>query len=378
MRSLNNAFSSRILRRYKLTQDSSGQCTKHVVLSTKGSEFHYKVGQSIGVYPKNIKEVVERTLKALSGDPKVLLSLDPDQEKKPAWMLLENELDIHTVTHPLIDTLAKRQNIKEKREELELLLQNSSEMNAYCQRVQVWDCLEEHAEVSLSPQELCLLLNPLLPRLYSIASSPLVYPDEVHLTIKVVDYKTNEKQRYGVCSNFLCHEAEEEQTEIPIYLHEELALSLPKDPATPVIMIGPGTGVAPFIGFLQERVHLKSEGANWLFFGERTKVHDFCYGEELLAMKEKQQVRLSLAFSRDQDEKVYVQHRMWEERGELWKWINEEGANLYLCGDKDRMAKDVEQVLMKIVEDKTGCTRREARLYLKELRMDGRYQKDVY
>jgi sulfite reductase alpha subunit-like flavoprotein len=216
----------------------------------------------------------------------------------------------------------------------------------------------------------------LTPRSYSISSSPLVDPHEVHLTVSVVRYRGQDGlERGGVCSTFLADRA---ATPVPIFLQHSPHFRPPEEPATPIIMIGPGTGIAPFRGFLHERRALGDAGHNWLFFGDRHAAHNFYYRDELLDMfRDGFLSRLDLAFSRDQEERIYVQHRMIEKGAELWEWL-QDGAHLYVCGDASRMAKDVDAALTKIAKTHGRMSDEQAHDYKRELVAAKRYLRDVY
>jgi sulfite reductase (NADPH) flavoprotein alpha-component len=209
----------------------------------------------------------------------------------------------------------------------------------------------------------------LLPRFYSIASSSKMHPDEIHLTIT--------RHEYGVSSRYLCQLAQPGVTELRCYVQQSRGFALPGDHNIPIVMIGPGTGIAPFRAFLQERLLHEAAGANWLFFGERNRATDFYYEEFWRSLEGKGKLRLDLAFSRDQAEKKYVQSRLYEAKKELWEWI-QRGCHLYVCGDRERMAKDVDLMLQKIIQEEGGFTPEEARLELRTLRREKRYLLDIY
>jgi sulfite reductase (NADPH) flavoprotein alpha-component len=216
-----------------------------------------------------------------------------------------------------------------------------------------------------------------MPRLYSIASSPRVYPDEVHLTVAVVRYRTNERERVGVCSTFLADRAQVGRTPVPVFVSHS-HFGLPEDSGKDVIMVGPGTGIAPFRAFVQERAATGAAGRNWLFYGDQHAATDFLYGEEWESLRARGVLtRLNTAFSRDQLLKVYVQDRMRENAAELWSWLKS-GAFFYVCGDARRMAKDVDTALVDIVAGEGRMSPAEAAEYVKQMKKDRRYQRDVY
>ena len=228
----------------------------------------------------------------------------------------------------------------------------------------------------LAPQAIVDLLPKLQPRLYSISSSPRMHPGAIHITVGVVRYELNGRTRNGVCSTFLAERIRSED-QLPIFLHPS-TFRLPEDPDRNVIMIGPGTGIAPFRAFLQDRAMCGAHGKNWLFFGDQKASTDFLYQDELKAFQAQGVLhQLDTAFSRDQQQKVYVQHRMRERAREIWAWL-EEGAHLYVCGDAKRMAKDVDMVLREIVTEQGGLAEEATNAYIASLKKDKRYLRDVY
>jgi sulfite reductase (NADPH) flavoprotein alpha-component len=240
---------------------------------------------------------------------------------------------------------------------------------------EIIDLLTEFSCVSYAPAEFIAHLRNLTPRLYSISSSLKAHPDEVHLTIAVVRFETHGRKRKGICSTFLADRA---NGHVPIFTQTAHGFRLPRDGDVPIIMVGPGTGVAPFRAFLHERRALGAKGKNWLFFGEQRAATDFFYREELEAMtRERHLTRLVTAFSRDQSEKIYVQTRMEEHGAEVWRWL-EEGAHFYVCGDAKRMAKDVDAALHRLVQAHGGMSGDTAADYVRRLKAEKRYQRDVY
>ena len=250
------------------------------------------------------------------------------------------------------------------------MLQNSG-------REQFIDLLEEFPSARPSAQELIESQRRLMPRLYSIASSPALHPQEIHLTVAVVRYETNGRRREGVCSTYLADRARMGEADLPVFVAES-HFGLPADDSVPIIMVGPGTGVAPFRSFVQDRAARGVRSPAWLFFGDQRKDHDFLYADEWAGhLKSGALTRLDTAFSRDQEAKVYVQDRMRENAAELWKWLSG-GAAFYVCGDAKRMAKDVDAALHAIVAEQGGMTPEAAVEWVKQLKKDGRYQRDVY
>lgn len=346
-------FYARIRERYSLNRPGSAKDTQHIVLDLSGSGLTYRAGDCVAILPTNDAELVERILNAIgaTGDEEIV---DTRRESRTALRsYLTHSAELGQVTKGLM-RLVQREAVGHH----------------------VWDLLEE-SDSSPSPQELVDQLLPLMPRFYSIASAQSAVGDEIHLTVANFRYLSNAIERAGVCTHYLCEQAPLREAIIPIYLQPTRHFLLPKRGDSPIIMIGPGTGVAPFRAFLQERMATGATGGHWLFFGEWTRQCDFLYQEYWEEQVSKGSLRLSTAFSRDQAEKVYVQHRMWEERADLWNWL-QQGAYLYVCGDAKRMAKDVEAMLLLIAEEQGNLPKGEGRTWVKELRRDGRYLRDVY
>jgi sulfite reductase (NADPH) flavoprotein alpha-component len=238
--------------------------------------------------------------------------------------------------------------------------------------------LHARREFKPAPADFVRSLRKLQPRLYSISSSPKAHPHQVHLTVGAVRYETAGRTRKGVCSTFLADRAVPSESRVGVFVHSNKAFRPPANGDTPMIMVGPGTGIAPFRAFLEERAATGAKGKNWLFFGDQRAATYFLYRDELTALQSAGTLtRLDLAFSRDQSEKIYVQQRMLEQATELFAWL-EAGAHFYVCGDASRMAKDVDDALHKIVETAGGKSTDDAKVYVAKLKTDKRYQRDVY
>src|SRR3989440_2108942 len=254
--------------------------------------------------------------------------------------------------------------------------ERKEDLDKYLWGMEVIDFLIEHPSIKWTSQEFVDTMEKLMPRLYSISSSLKAHPDQVHFTIDVVHYTSHGRKRGGVCSTFLAERAE--NVPIPVFPNAS-KFRLPEDGNTPIIMVGPGTGVAPFRAYLQDRQATGAKGKNWLFFGSQHRHSDYFYEEEFEQMKRDGFLtRLDLAWSRDATEKSYVQHRMLENAAEIWKWIESEGAHFFVCGDARRMAKDVDAALRKIIQEQGGKTEDETNQYVEKLKADKRYKRDVY
>lgn len=374
-----NPFLSKIKKRYNLCESCVEKNTLHIVLDLEGSGITYNVGDCVGVFPVNDELLVRQTLEALHASGEEFITDKRSGEISQLRNFLKIKANVTDINRKLLKEIAERQTSQSKRQALETLLQpeNKEDLKKYLHGRHYWDVLNEHHEVTFGVQEFCDLLMPLLPRFYSIASSQKAVNDEVHLTVKLLSYDAHGHLRKGVCTHYLCTLVSEEESIIPLYIQPHTGFTVPEDPDASMIMIGPGTGVAPFRAFMQERVATGAKGKNWLFFGEWYKQHNFLYGDYWLHLEREGILKIDLAFSRDQEEKVYVQHRLIERGDELFNWL-EEGAYLYVCGDAQNMAKDVEEALLHIIKTYGRLSDAEAKAYLKELRKNKRYLRDVY
>lgn len=375
----NTLFCAKIVERYRLNQSSSQKNTYHIVLDLKGSNIQYKVGDSLAISPANDPKIVETILHSLnfSGAEQII---NKKQQSCSLKYFLMNEANLNKISKKFFLSIVDKQTILEKKQQLLSLLVNEakSQLDSFLERHEVWDFLLENNEISIAPQELCDLLLPLLPRFYSIASSMSQVGTEAHLTVALSNDISNGYERKGVCSHFLCELAPLHQPLIPLYLHPSQEFTLSNDSKKkPIIMIGPGTGVAPFRGFMQERLHQGATSKNWLFFGERHRHSDFFYEEYWNALTAQGFLKLDTAFSRDQEHKIYVQDCLRQNSSEIWDWLEQE-AYLFVCGDASRMAKDVDLALQDIIQIAGKKDASSAKQYLKELKNQKRYLRDVY
>ena len=374
-----NPLPAKLLENRVLNKDGSSKDTRHLVVDIAGSGLTYKVGDSLGVYASNRLQSVEEIidlLGATGNEPVMLPRLPAPLSLRDA---LTTKLSLSQPTKKILETLAgKTSDAKEKDQLAALLAPAADELReSFLGQREFIDLLEEFPGARLTPQEFTDHLRRLMPRLYSIASSPKMFPGQVHLTVAPVRYESNGRRRYGVCSTYLADRVTRRKTPVPVFVAES-HFGLPADLAKDVIMIGPGTGIAPFRAFVQERIVTHAPGRNWLFFGDQHQATDYLYGDEwkrLLA--EGKMARVDLAFSRDQPKKIYVQDRMREAAAELWSWVKD-GAHFYVCGDAHRMAKDVDVALHEIVAQQGGLDAAAAADYGKQMKKDKRYQRDVY
>ena len=379
--SKDNPFPALLTENRMLTQPGSAKETRHFVVSLAGSGLHYKAGDSLGVFPSNRTEDVAEIIQRLGATGDELVA--PQALKLPAPMPLRDVLT-HKVAlagppRRIIETLAAKATAPAEQAKLTALLAPEAKetLAAFLDEREFVDLLAEFPSAKLTPQEFVDHQRRLMPRLYSIASSSRVHPQEIHLTVAVVRYQTNGRARAGVCSTFLADRALVGSTPTPVFVSHS-HFGPPEDGAKDCIMIGPGTGIAPFRAFLQDRVATGATGRNWLFFGDQKRATDFLYEDEWQNyLAQGQLARLDTAFSRDQSAKIYVQDRMRENAAALWQWL-QGGASFFVCGDAKRMAKDVDLALHEIIAAQGNLTPAAAADYVKQLKKDKRYQRDVY
>ena len=370
---------STIKERYPLTKAGSTKHTFHISLDFQQSPLNFKVGDSIGIYPQNDPHLVQHLVEAMKacGDEQIK---DPRTGSPlTLWEFLSFKANLSRLTSSFLKLFYEYEMLHDKKNNLHHLLQQENRplLSQYLSTHDPLDLFKEYKETQVPLQQLCDQFGPLLPRFYSVASSQLVYKNEVHLTVALFSFSHHTEQRYGVGSHFLCHLAKLNETPVPIYVQPAHHFTLPSDDAAPIIMIGPGTGVAPYRAFMQERIAKGAQGKNWLFFGERNRQTDYFYEDDWTQWISQGKLRVDLAFSRDQEKKLYVQHRMQENAKELWAWL-EEGAYFYVCGDAHRMAKDVEAILQKIAQEHGKMSEEASKVYVKSMRTQKRYLADVY
>ncbi len=366
-----NPFMGSLIANRKLNSEGSQKETRHFEISLNGSDLKYEAGDALGVWPKNCPDLIEEILQRLgsSGEESVkFFGVD-----LPLRRALAEKLDVGRPSPELLQHVARGNDSLRKL----LAPENKEDLKKWLWGRWVIDLLAENPAVKFSAEEFVSLLKPIQPRLYSISSSPQAHDGQVHLTVNVVRYESFGRPRGGLASAFLADRVDV-GGQIPIFIQTSHGFRLPADGDTPVIMIGPGTGVAPFRAFLHQRRILGAKGRNWLFFGEQRSASDFYYRDELEQMfSDGHLTKLCTAFSRDQADKIYVQHRMFENAGELWSWLDA-GAHFYVCGDANRMAKDVDEALHKIIESHGGKSADETKVYVAKMKSDKRYQRDVY
>ena len=370
-----NPFLARMLVNRRLSGPESEKDTRHFEIDLTGWGLSFEVGDSLAVYPSNDPKLVDEIIRTLGATAAEQVPR-PRGEPTTFREALLRDYSITQPTPKFLRAVAERASAAPTLKYL-LAPDRKHDLETYLWGMEIIDFLSEHPSARFAPQEFVGLLTKLQPRLYSVASSLKAYPEEVHFIVDVVLYESNGRLRKGVCSSFLAERADD--VPVPVFPTVAKHFHLPEDPDTPIIMIGPGTGVAPFRAYLQERKATGAPGKNWLFFGAQHENCDFAYGDEFNAyLKEGLLTRLDCAWSRDQTQKIYVQHKMTENAAEIWKWIDAEGAYFFVCGDARRMAKDVDATLRKIVQERGGKSVEQANEYVEKLKNEKRYKRDVY
>ncbi|MFJ5454040.1 sulfite reductase subunit alpha [Pectobacterium jejuense] len=371
--SRNAPLPARLAINQRLNGPGAEKETRQFAFDISGRDMSYEAGDALGIWPTNSPELVSDMLSALNLSPATMVTVK-DKGDMTLAEALSQHVEIARITPEILQFVRERSDhpvlvdlLKEEHKE---------ELKQWLWGRQIIDLLRAFP-IQAQADEWLAVLKRIQPRLYSISSSPKVTPHQIHLTVSTVRYSMEGKQRGGVCSTFLADRAVE-STAVPIFIQKSAHFRIPKHAGTPIIMVGAGTGIAPFRAFLQERRATKAQGKNWLFFGEQRAATDFYYRDELEEIQRDGYLhRLDTAFSRDQREKIYVQHRMCEQGAELWHWL-EEGAYFYVCGDASRMAKDVDLALRQVVQVHGVMSSDDAAAYVAKMAQDKRYVRDVY
>jgi sulfite reductase (NADPH) flavoprotein alpha-component len=371
-----NPFPAKVLVNQKLNLEGSEKETRHYELSLAESGLQYEVGDSMGIFPENDPVLVGELLAALhfSGEESVTT------KEGATFSIREGLLRHFQITQPskqFLEAIVEKSNGGADDLRGFLSPERKHELEQYLWGMEQIDFLLDQPSVRFTPEEFVAVQRKLQPRLYSIASSLKAWPEQVHFVIASVRYESHGRKRKGVASTYLADRVTPE-TRVPVFVHVAKGFRLPEDPATPIIMVGPGTGVAPFRAYLQDRKATGASGKNWLIFGEQREKSDFFYKDEFQSLqKDGVLTRLDTAFSRDQSHKIYVQHRLLENANEVYAWL-QDGASFYVCGDAARMAKDVDVALHQIIEKEGGKTPEAAAEYVETLKKEKRYKRDVY
>lgn len=368
-----NPWHAPVLANIRLTARDSSKDVRHIELSTEGAGIHYEVGDALGIVPRNSEAEVNALLEHLPFDGDC--SVEVNGANVSLRTALTDHLDIGPLNRPVFEKYASLTQIRTLSELTEEGARDR--LNGVLRDSHLIDLVAEHPPQGVEAEDFVRILRPLAPRLYSIASSPHATPDEVHLTVRIVTYDSRGRMRGGVVSTAL-GSATDVNAKVAVYPHRNPAFRLPADPNAPIVMIGPGTGVAPFRAFVAEREALGARGKNWLLFGDRTLRSDFLYQTEWLDWRKRGALhRLDVAFSRDGHEKVYVQHRIREHGAMLYAWL-QEGAYVYVCGDAQQMAPDVDAALRDVIRTHGALGDEQLEEFMLNLQRERRYQRDVY
>jgi sulfite reductase (NADPH) flavoprotein alpha-component len=369
-----NPFPAKLVVNRSLCGEDSEKDTRHFEIDLSGWGLNYEVGDSMTVWPTNDPALIDEIIKKIGakGDEAVK-GPNGNTTLREAFF---RDCRITQTTPKFLKAIAERAvNGAPLLSEL-LKKERKQDLDTYLWGMEVIDFLIEHPSIKWTPQGFVDMLAKLLPRMYSISSSLKGHPNQVHFTIDVVHYESRGRKRKGVCSTFLAERAE--GVPIPVFPNTS-KFRLPEDGNTPIIMVGPGTGIAPFRAYLQERKAIGAQGKSWLFFGSQHEDCNYFYRDELEQyQRDGFLARCDCAWSRDQASKSYVQHKMLENAAEIWKWLNGEGAHVFVCGDARRMAKDVDAALRKIIQEQGAKTEEQTNEYVEKLKSEKRYKRDVY
>ncbi|PCK21226.1 assimilatory sulfite reductase (NADPH) flavoprotein subunit [Bacillus pumilus] len=370
-----NPFYAEVLENINLNGRGSNKETRHLELSLEGSGLVYEPGDSLGIYPTNDPALVDELILACGWDAEEAVTVHKNGDTLPLKEALTSHFEMTVLTKPLLQKIASFT----KSEDLHALLEegNQEKLKEYIAGRDLLDAARDFGPFEGTAADFTSILRKIPARLYSIASSLKANDEEVHLTIGAVRYDAHGRERQGVCS-ILCAERLQIGDTLPVYIQHNQNFKLPHDADAPIIMVGPGTGIAPFRSFMQEREEIGANGKSWLFFGDQHFVTDFLYQTEWQKwLKDGVLTKMDVAFSRDTEEKVYVQHQMKKHSKELFEWL-EQGAYVYVCGDEKHMAHDVHGTLLSIIQEEGAMSKEKAESYLANLQQQKRYQRDVY
>ena len=370
-----NPFYAEVLENINLNGRGSNKETRHLELSLEGSGLVYEPGDSLGIYPTNDPALVDELIQTCGWNAEEAVTVHKNGDTLPLKEALTSHFEITVLTKPLLQKIAALT----KSESLHALLEegNEGKLKEYIAGRDLVDAARDFGPFEGTAGDFTSILRKIPARLYSIASSLKANDEEVHLTIGAVRYDAHGRERQGVCS-ILCAERLQPGDTLPVYIQHNQNFKLPQDPDAPIIMVGPGTGIAPFRSFMQEREEMGANGKSWLFFGDQHFVTDFLYQTEWQKwLKDGVLTKMDVAFSRDTEEKVYVQHQMKKQSKELFEWL-EQGAYVYICGDEKHMAHDVHNTLLSIIQEEGAMSKEKAESYLANLQQQKRYQRDVY
>ncbi|KYP13691.1 assimilatory sulfite reductase (NADPH) flavoprotein subunit [Flavihumibacter sp. CACIAM 22H1] len=369
-----NPFQATVLENIQLNGRGSAKETYHLELSLEGSGISYQPGDTLGIWVENHSSLVEGLLAYKQFNPATKLQLKDTEIT--LFDFLQKQAELTTISGSFLAAYTAFVNDPADAHALNNILADKQALSSFVYGRDVWDLLQQFP-ATINEEQFAAILLPLQPRLYSIASSLEAHPEEVHLTVGRVVYEANKREHRGVASNFIADVLQPGQL-VSVFIDTNESFRLPENQETPVIMVGPGTGIAPFRAFVEQRAETGASGKNWLFFGDQHFTTDFLYQIEWQRyLKQGVLTRMNTAFSRDTAQKIYVQHRMQQNAADLYQWL-QEGAHFYVCGDAKRMAKDVKQSLIQIVQEQGKMELEAATDYVKQLVKSGRYQEDTY
>jgi len=369
-----NPFPGKLTVNRRLSTPDSEKDTRHFEVDLKDWGLSFEPGDSLAVYPTNDPKLVDEIIRALGAKGDEIVTAAKTQKIFREALL--RDFSITQTTPKFLKALAQRASAAPMLTEL-LHPDRKQDLDNFIWGMEIIDFLIDHPSAKFKPDEFVGLLNKLQPRLYSVASSLKAFPEQVHFIVDIIRYESHGRMRLGVATGFLAERAD--NVPVPVYPSSAKHFHMPEDPNTPLIMIGPGTGVAPFRAFLQDRQANGAKGKTWLFFGAQREKCDYAYKEDWDEFKRDGTLtRLDCAWSRDQAHKIYVQHKMLDNAAEIWKWIDGEDGQFFVCGDAKRMAKDVDAALRKIIQEQGGKSVEEANQYVEKLKNDKRYKRDVY
>ncbi|WP_147533334.1 sulfite reductase subunit alpha [Bacillus marasmi] len=370
-----NPFHAKVLKNVNLNKEGSSKETRHIEFSLEGSGLSYVAGDALGILPSNDPELVASLLEEMKWNPEEEVIINKQGETLPLQEALTSYFEITLLSKKVLQQASELTD----NEELQklLLVENANLLKEYCNGRDLLDMLQDFGPWKGTAQEFVSILRKMTARLYSIASSINAHPGEVHLTIGAVRYNAHGRVRKGVCSVLVAERTQEGDT-LPVFIQPNKHFHLPESVDKDIIMVGPGTGIAPFRSFIEERAVTKATGRTWLFFGDQHAASDFLYEEEIEQyLQDGVITKLDLAWSRDTDKKVYVQNKILENSKEVFEWLDN-GGYFYICGDKDRMAKDVHNTLIEVIAKEGSMSQEDADAYLNDLKKQGRYLRDVY
>lgn len=369
---LHKLYKVKIKKKELLSKPKSLKKVYKIVLDTSDANISYRPGDCTGILAENDPKIVDLCIKYMGAKKEDKIYYQRKNNYFTLKDLLTKVVNISKATSNIINLLIEKIKDPKIKKEKKIFFQNEKNMQDYLKNHELWDILKDF-NVTISAKEITQYLRPLLPRLYSISSFNKFYPNEIHLTVSYLSYTTSNIKRFGIASHFLCSLAKENSF-INIYIQKTSKFLLPEDTNKNIIMIAAGTGIAPFIGFLQKRFFEKQKGKNWLFFGEQKKAYNFYYQDFLKKLEKENFLKLTTAFSRDQEQKIYVQHRILENSKKIWELI-EQKTYIYICGSAN-MGKDVDKAFTDIIKKEGNI--KNPTSYLSQMLEEKRYLKDVY